>query len=184
MKDGRARLEDTPLHLQLQSATGSSGAALLNIERLSPASTSELSTLPDFLRISQPKGPILRVNGAGQTVIYGGGLEILKGGLRLERGGIQVLSDGIKVMSGGLDVQSGNLAVRSGTLSLKNGQTTLAAPSGPVLLLQRDNNEGASPSSPLIEAREAEAATARSLKSRTRVLHSSMVVDCTCLQAA
>ncbi|KAF1780961.1 EGF-like domain, extracellular [Phytophthora cactorum] len=82
-----------------------------------------------------------------------GGLEILKGGLRLERGGIQVLSDGIKVMSGGLDVQSGNLAVRSGALSLKNGQTTLTAPAGPVLLLQRDNSDGASPSSPLIEAR-------------------------------
>ncbi|KAE9009677.1 hypothetical protein PF011_g10173 [Phytophthora fragariae] len=155
MKDGRARLEDTPLHLQLQSATDSAaqGAALLNIERLIPASTSELSMLPDFVRISQPKGPILRVNGAGQTVIHGGGLEILNGGLRLERGGIQVLSDGIKVMSGGLDVQSGNLAVRSGTLSLKNGQTTLAAPAGPVLLVQRDNNEGASPSSSLIEAR-------------------------------
>jgi hypothetical protein len=155
MTDGRARLQDTPLHLQLQSATESSlnGAALLNVERLTAASTSELSVLPDYVRISQPKGPILRVSGAGQTVIHGGGLEILRGGLRLERGGIQVLSDGIKVMSGGLEVQSGNLAVRSGTLSLKNGQTTLAAPAGPVLLLQRDNSDGASPSSPLIEAR-------------------------------
>ncbi|GMF32826.1 unnamed protein product [Phytophthora lilii] len=155
MNEGRARLQDTPLHLQLRTATESStnGAALLNVERLTAASTSELSMLPDFIRISQPKGPILRVSGAGQTVIHGGGLEILKGGLRLERGGIQVLSDGIKVMSGGLEVQSGNLAVRSGTLSLKNGQTTLAAPAGPVLMLQRDNNEGASPLSPLIEAR-------------------------------
>ncbi|GMF18465.1 unnamed protein product [Phytophthora fragariaefolia] len=155
MKDGRARLEDTPLHLTLQSASESTtnGAALLNVERLSPASTSELSTLPDFVRISQPKGPIFRVSGAGQTVIHGGGLEILKGGLRLERGGIQVLSDGIKVMNGGLDVQSGNLAVRSGTMSLRNGQTTLAAPAGPVLVLQRDNNEGVSPYSSLIEAR-------------------------------
>ncbi|KAG4244483.1 hypothetical protein PC116_g7653 [Phytophthora cactorum] len=155
MKDGRARLQDTSLHLQLQTATEASisGAALLNVERLTVASTSELSTLPDYMRISQPKGPIFRVSGAGQTVIHSGGLEILKGGLRLERGGIQVLSDGIKVMSGGLDVQSGNLAVRSGALSLKNGQTTLTAPAGPVLLLQRDNSDGASPSSPLIEAR-------------------------------
>ncbi|KAL4130263.1 hypothetical protein PRIC2_006269 [Phytophthora ramorum] len=155
MKDGRARLQDSPLHLQLQTATDSStsGAALLNIERLTAASTAELSMLPDFFRITQPKGPILRVSGAGQTVIHGGGLEILKGGLRLERGGIQVLSDGVKVMSGGLEVQNGNLAVRSGTLSLKNGQTTLAAPAGPVLLLQRDNIDGASPSSPLIQAK-------------------------------
>ncbi|KAL3658407.1 hypothetical protein V7S43_016542 [Phytophthora oleae] len=155
MKDGRARLQDTPLHLQLQSATDSSmnSAALLNIERLTGASTSELSALPDYLRISQPKSPILRVSGSGQTVIHSGGLEILKGGLRLERGGIQVLSDGIKVMNGGLEVQSGNLAVRSGALSLKNGQTTLSAPAGPVLLLQRDNSEGESLSSPLIEAR-------------------------------
>uniref|UniRef100_H3GVT0 EGF-like domain-containing protein n=1 Tax=Phytophthora ramorum TaxID=164328 RepID=H3GVT0_PHYRM len=139
----------------LQTATDSStsGAALLNIERLTAASTAELSMLPDFFRITQPKGPILRVSGAGQTVIHGGGLEILKGGLRLERGGIQVLSDGVKVMSGGLEVQNGNLAVRSGTLSLKNGQTTLAAPAGPVLLLQRDNIDGASPSSPLIQAK-------------------------------
>lgn len=154
MKDGRARLQDTSLHLQLQTATETfvSGAALLNVERLSAASTSKLSTLPDYMRISQPKGPILRVSGAGQTVIHSGGLEILKGGLRLERGGIQVLSDGIKVMSGGLDVQSGNLAVRSGTLSLKNGQTTLTAPAGPVLLLQRDSSDGMS-SSPLIEVR-------------------------------
>ncbi|KAG1700675.1 hypothetical protein DVH05_011536 [Phytophthora capsici] len=155
MKDGRARLKDTPLHLQLQSATDSSmsSAALLNIERLTGASTTELSALPDYLRISQPKSPILRVSGSGQTVIHSGGLEILKGGLRLERGGIQVLSDGIKVMNGGLEVQSGNLAVRSGALSLKNGQTTLSAPAGPVLLVQRDNSEGESPSSPLIEAR-------------------------------
>lgn len=50
-------------------------------------------------------------------------------------------------------MQSGNLAVRSGALSLKNGQTTLSAPAGPVLLVQRDNSEGESPSSSLIEAR-------------------------------
>ncbi|OWZ08067.1 hypothetical protein PHMEG_00019452 [Phytophthora megakarya] len=155
MKDGRARLRDTSLHLQLHTGTESSfnEDALLNVERLTVAPTSVLSTLPDYVRISQPKGPILRVSGTGQTVIHGGGLEILKGGLRLERGGIQVLSDGIKVMNGGLDVHNGNLAVRSGTLNLKNGQTTLAAPTGPVLLVQRDIDDTASPSSPLIEVK-------------------------------
>ncbi|ETP02827.1 hypothetical protein F441_20154 [Phytophthora nicotianae CJ01A1] len=177
MKDGRARLQDTSLHLQLQMATSAStgGAALLNVERLSAASTSELSTLPDYMRISHPKGPILRVSGAGQTVIHSGGLEILKGGLRLERGGIQVLSDGIKVMSGGLDVQSGNLAVRSGTLSLINGQTTLTAPAGPVLLLQRDGTDGTSHSRPLIEARgsrSSESKVFEVLDSGSTVVHS------------
>ncbi|CEG50350.1 Epidermal growth factor-like domain [Plasmopara halstedii] len=155
MNDGRLRLQDSSLLLQLHKASefAVSGSALLHIERVDVATMSEMSTLPDYLRISQPKGPIFRISGGGQTIIHNGGLEILKGGLRLERGGIQVLSDGIKVMSGGLDIQNGNLAVQSGTLSLKNGQTTLVAPAGPVLLLQRDKSDSASSFGPLIEAR-------------------------------
>lgn len=155
MVDGKVRLRDSSFHLQAHTASNfaTASAALLHLERLDPDLPSEATSLPDYLRISQSNRPLFRVSGAGQTIIHSGGLEILDGGLSLERGGLKVLADGIKVMRGGLDVQSGNLAVRSGTLSLKNGQTTLVAPAGPVLLLQRDKTEHAVPSSPLIEAR-------------------------------
>lgn len=143
----RMRLKNSRLHVnQLDLADGDSSgdaAPLLHLEmRIGNAQSTDT---PDFLRISQPRGPVFRVTGTGNTIIHEGGLEVLKGGIRLERGGLQVLSDGVRVRSGGLELRKDDLTLGSGSINVLNGRLTLRAPgSGPALrILQRVDESGA-----------------------------------------
>lgn len=84
---------------------------------------------PDFLRVSMPTGAIMRITGAGNTVIHDGGLEVLRGGLRLERGGLQVLADGIRVRNGGVELRKDDLILGGGNVNVLSGQINVRAAS-------------------------------------------------------
>lgn len=133
--DSESGGNDPLLHLEMRmSALTGSGATAI------PQNAS------DFLRISMPSGPVLRVSGAGNTVIHDGGLEVLRGGLRLERGGLQVLADGVRVRNGGLELRKDDLTLGAGSINVWNGQLTLRAPPSPsptaaLRILQRVNDQ-------------------------------------------
>jgi hypothetical protein len=144
--DSEGSGEDPLLHLEMRlNALASSGTAAVS------------HSAPDFLRMSMPTGPILRVTGAGNTVIHDGGLEILRGGLRLERGGLQVLADGVRIRNGGLELRKDDLTLGAGSINVWNGQLTLRAPpsSSPMAALrvfQRVNDQQAATTARRLDA--------------------------------